>query len=353
MLDSLHMNSSIQKYPELPYVIVAMVFYIISVFFGLTAIGDTIELYGIHFHVISTTLWITCGLISFYCLYTAFFDMWIYALHLIFAYFLTGLGILLLYLFFDTISVVIAGGIMTALGLFFILLFIVNIGKIKNYRIMSSTDQEQAREQYSLGEYWYFTPFIFFALILLSFMDLGFWYENSDHMPVVHLLSEIGIIIIAIYILWIPENVLFYGIKDEPLEGQTEGVSPGKRGENGLPSGGHSQDTSESDHDAQVEHRKIPSLPGIMKKRSDKLENCPGFDHPPILQKKSCPNCHHVIPMYWCTESEEYLVECQECGKKTYHGRKVCVHCKSSMGEKVHCDSCGRKYPIRRLKAIE
>lgn len=352
MLDSLHMNNRIQKYPELPYVIVAMVFYVLSVFFGLTAIGGTVEVYGIHIHFISTTLWITFGLISFYCLYTAFFDMWIYALHLIFAYFLAGLGILFLYLFFDTISVVIVGGILTALGLLFILLFIVNVGKIKSYRIMSSTDQEQAMEQYSLGEYWYFTPFVFFSLTLLSFLDLGFWYENSDHMPIVHVLSEIGIIIIAIYILWVPENVLFYGIKDEPLD-QSDVVSSGKGAEAGIPDIGHSTDPRISDHESPSEHRKLPSLPGIMKKRSDRLENCPGFDHPPAVQKKSCPNCRHIIPMYWCTESEEYLVDCSACGKKTYHGRKVCVHCKSSMGEKIHCDSCGRDYPIRRLKTVE
>lgn len=357
MADSLDIQSLINKYPEVPYVFMAVVSYTLSLLFGITEFGGTVEFYGIHFHLVSTTLWAVFGMLSLYCLYTAFFDMWIYAIHLIVAYFLAGAGFLAVYIFYDDINLVIFGSILIFFSFAFIIYFIYKVGSIRSYRILRSGDPEAAKESYSLGS-WYISPFLFFAITAISFLDLGYWYEHDNHFPFIHLLAEVSLIIIVTYMLWVPENVLFYGVKEEPpppiFEVTRERMGEPRPSRLQIGTRVHKK-TVGTIEDRRAEGKERESLggaglSGLMRKRKEQLENCPGLDSPPVSKEKVCPNCHNLMTMYWCLESEEYLITCPSCEKRTYYGRKVCVHCRSRLPESVTCDNCGRDYPLRKFK---
>jgi len=325
MQDSFDFRSLVKKYPELPFALFAVLSYCISVIFAIAEWGGTRDFYGIEIHLISTPLWVIFGLASIYFLYEAFFDLWIYAIHLIFAYFLTGAGVLALYVFRD------------------------------DYRIMNSNDPESARERFSLHS-WYIFPFVFFGLCVVSFLDLGYWYENPDHSPYIHFLAEFSLIVTLVYMLWKPENVLFYGTREATDELSEDTTTPSPTGTRTPRSSGHAHaggsysagDGEETGPDGAGGPTSIASR----LRRGRKVENCPGFDSPPITTRKSCPGCGTINDFAWCPQSEEYLIDCQICERKTYHGRKVCIHCKSPLQEKVSCSSCSMDFPIRRFKEI-
>ena len=355
MQDTFDFQSLVKKYPELPYALLAIFFYCASIFFGINNIGGTFDFYGIVIHTVSTPLWAICGLMSLYFLYTAFFDMWIYAIHLLFAYYLTGAGFLAMYIFYDDVAIRILSIALIVAGLGFVGYFIIRVGNVRSYRIISSSDPESARERFSLHS-WYIFPFLFFGIAAISFIDLGYWYQNSDHTPYVHLLSEFSLIIVIVYLLWKPENVLFYGTKESDIPLEESDVSAESRRSahrRHSPVAGQTEghSTERGAEEPDETRGALAAMESRIKKRR-RVENCPGFDSPPVMVKKSCPGCGEVNEFEWCPQSEEYLIRCPSCDLKTYHGRKVCIHCKARLQETVSCSKCGTSLPVRRFKDI-
>ena len=352
MPDSTDIHALLKQYPEIPYAFMAIVSYTISIIFGVKDMGDSVEFYGIQAHTISTPLWIIFGLLSIYFLYTAFFDMWIYAIHLIFAYFLTGSGFMGLYIFYHDLAIKIFSIILIVAGIGFIYYFIYKIGNIRSYRIMNHPDPEEARSKYSLQS-WYLVPFIFFAFTAISFLNLAYSYDNTDHSSIYHSFSEFIIILLVVYLLWKPENVLFYGVQEyhtpttesERIAQSPDGQSS-KIGTDRHPSqdsGGAGADPEQDGADSETS-----SILSKVRKRTI-TANCPGFDSPPQRVKKTCPSCQGVNEFNFCSQSEEYLIDCPSCNEPTYHGRKVCINCKTRLDEKVACSQCDYLYPIRRF----
>lgn len=345
MQDSFDLQSIIKKYPELLYASLAVLSYIASVFFAVREMGGARDFNGIEIHIISTPLWLIFGFLSLYFLYTAFFDMWIYAIHLIFTYYLTGTGIVAMYVFYDNITIRAFAFILVIAGLGFVGYFIYRIGNVRSYRIINSPDPETARDRFSL-ESWYIFPFLFFIITSLSFYDLGRWYDNPSHTPYLHVLMEIALILTLVYILWKPENALFYGTKE--FEDSTPW--PEVSGPDSKPAhAGQAQASGRERTAGEGSDTPLASLESRIRRKRP-IENCPGFDTPPVQSTKSCPACSQVNTFDWCPQSEEYLITCPDCGQRTYHGRKVCIHCKSRLSEEIGCSSCGKEYPIRRFK---
>lgn len=355
MQDSLDFRSLVRKYPELPYALFAIASYCISMFFALTEVGSTRDFYGVEIHIVSTLLWICFGFASIYFLYEAFFDMWIYAIHLIFAYFLTGAGFLGLYVFSDDTTIVILSLALIIMGLGFVIYFIYRVGNVRSYRIISSTDPETARERFSL-QTWYLFPFIFFGISAVSFIDLGYWYENPDHTPIIHVIAEFSLIVTLVYLLWKPENILFYGTREAEDDLMEDTTEPAFSRPRTTRSSARSLTQGSAFMGEKVDSGSgrmggiTAALPRVGRGR--KAENCPGFDSPPVTTRKSCPECGKVNDFSWCPQSEEYLIDCPTCDRKTYHGRKVCIHCKTRLSETVGCMSCGKESPIRRFKEV-
>jgi len=354
MQDSVDFNDLVKKYPEFPYALMAALSYTISIIFGISEIGNSVEFYGVKFHLISTTLWAFFGILSLYLLYTAFFDMWIYAIHLIFAYILAGAGFLAIYLFYDNITIRILSSALIFASFVFILYFIFQVGNIRSYRIMNSPDIETAKEKFSLRS-WYLFPFVFLGIAAVSFMDLAYWYENTDHSPYIHVIAEILLILTVIYLLWKPENILFYGTKEYGTVLPTQTLGEGFGGILGKqPSEFFGKGTGATEAGVgagKTDRDRTPSKESRVRRKKS-VVTCPGFDTPAVTMKKNCPHCHSVNTFDWCPPSEEFLVDCPACGNTTYYGRKVCVHCKSHLEEKIACSGCGKRYPVRKFKDV-
>ena len=342
MKKSIDFHGLFREYPELTYALLAIVFYMASTIFGLIEMGNTVTFYGITFHTISTPLWVIFGILSLYFLYTAFFDMWIYTIHLIIAYFLAGAGTLAIFLFSDNIYFVIFGFLFLLGALVFTMLFIVRVGTVRRHHIMVSKNPEEAKEKYSLG-YWYLFPFIFLGITIVAFLDLGYAYEHPSHFPYIYLLAEFLLFLVVIYILWVPENVLFFRYDEAVSTADDIGIS---HPTNLKPAGNSEKKSSSRDEIRQV----ITSFPLM---RKGEKENCPGLDVRPVEKKKMCPYCRYVMVLEWCSQSEEYLIECPSCGRMTYYGRKVCVYCRTKLPENIKCKACGREFPIRKMKDVE
>jgi hypothetical protein len=344
MQDSFDIQGMIKQYPELLYAFLAVISYILSVFFAVIEYGSIIEFNGLEIHAISTPLWLLFGVASLYFLYTAFFDMWIYAIHLIFAYYLTGAGFLGLYVFYDNVTIRVFAIILIIAGLGFIGYFIYRIGNVRSYRILNSPDPDSARDRFSL-ELWYFFPFVFFVISAISFWDLGRSYDDGGT-PYLHVFMEIALILTIVYIMWKPENVLFYGTKESWPDVPISEISEVGGGEPESAGSGSSPRQSEQQTSPQKPLQAVESR--IRRKPASVM--CPGFDTPAVQSSRICPGCGSANDFNWCSESEEFLISCPSCSQQTYHGRKVCVHCRSRLVEDITCSHCGKEYPARRFK---
>ena len=344
--DPVDLQQILKEYPELLYAILAVLSYIASVFFAVREFGSAVDLYGVEIHAISTPLWLIFGVMALYFLYAGFFDMWIYAIHLIFAYYLTGAGILGLSIFYDDINWRVFSVILTGVGFGFVAYFVFRIGNVRSYRVVNSMDPVAARDRFSLGM-WYLFPFLFFIIAVLSFYDLALWYDDPGHTPYLHVIMELALILTVVYILWQPENVLFFGTGDLAdlasfPEIATAGSEPLPGGmTDPAPAGAESQTVSPEGPLGALESR-------LRRKRTTEL--CPGFDTPAVPVQRICPGCNSANSLLWCPQSEEFLVPCPSCRRQTYHGRKVCIHCRSRLSEEITCSSCGKHYPVRRFR---
>lgn len=304
-------NSS--KNPEQLYPIGAIVFYLFSTLFGSLQIGDERYIGEISIRIVSTTLWFIFGLLALYCLYKAFFDMWIYGVQLMIIYIIAGTGAVILHQYMNDSFVIFLMGIvieLVALGI--CLTMIIDIWGVRKARI-AEAGEEVDMERFSLG-IWYFMPFLFFVFVNLSLIDWSNFFEN-DYLIfndlIIYGIAEIAIISCAIYILWLPQKQLFTGI--EFVEEQEP--------EFALP--------------------KIP-IPLLSKHP----EKCPTCGMELIIEERLCPTCGNKESFGYCPGSEAYIINCPNCKAPTSLGARYCKDCGEKITREITCD-CGEKHPLR------
>lgn len=310
----LSITKSIEK-PEQLYPIGALGFYLLSTLIGSMEIGKEYEIWAISIRIVSTPLWLIFGALALYFLYKAFFDMWIYGLQLIGIYITAGIGAVILHRYMEEAFWKFLIGILIEISSLLICLKLIkDIWGIRKSRIDDAEDKEEAIKKFSLGN-WYIMPFIFWFFANLSLIDWSKWFDNENFVYkslFIYNLAEVGIISIAIYILWIPQKQLFTGI--EFIE----------------------------EEEPELPIPKIP-IPLISKH----IEKCPNCGMELVIEHKKCPSCGHKESFGYCPSSEAYIINCPKCHKPTSLGTRYCKNCGEKITREILCDSCGKKHFLR------
>ena len=207
---------SFKESPEMTFATLAFLSYTVSLVCGLFPFGHSREFGPIEYYWESSTLWVLGGLFALYFLYVAFFDMWLHGLRLVAIYGLAGVGIMFATINYDDALYRFIGVAIIGIGGWQAFELMKAIWQTRMDKITSvvESDREEAYEKYSLG-YWPFLPFIFFAASVFSFLHYALWYDGSplfddEQLTLgLYLMGELFIISVAIFILKIPQEVLF------------------------------------------------------------------------------------------------------------------------------------------------
>lgn len=305
------------KNPEQLYPIGAIGFYLISTLIGGLKIGKEYDISDITIRIVSTPLWFIFGILALYCLYKAFFDMWIYGLHLVGIYIIAGIGVIILHQYLEDDFTKFMIGVLIELGALAICLkMIKDIWGVRRQRIEEAQDKEEDTdiERFSLGN-WYVMPFLFFILVNVSLIDWSKWFNDDNFIYeglFLYGIAEVAIISVAIYTLWFPQKQLFTGI--EFVE----------------------------EHKIELALPKI-SIPFVTKHP----EKCPTCGLELIVEQKKCPACGHEESFGYCPGSEAYIINCPNCKAPTSLSARYCKECGEKITREIICD-CGKKYPIRK-----
>jgi len=324
---------------EMVWVSGAFVSYVLSLICGTIESGVDVTLFGFSFNVVSFGLWLIFGLVTLGCLYMAFFDMWIHGLRLLVVYFLAGAGVIILRERSEDSIYLLAGVLCIAGAIGVILEQLWNITKIRVKLHQSSSVEND--EAFSLG-FWYVLPFLFLVMSILAFYS---WYEwfSEDSSLISYMAFEVILIVIVIAIMWIPQNVLYYGqnVPMEFIQTQREQRHRGRHHGTALP-GASAAGTSRPTGFASVFSRSQQLL--------KRLENCAHCDGNLRIEHKKCPHCDYSFDFGWCPRCELYSFNCPNCNDPTIFGKTNCVKCGDNLSRIVECPDCHRKFPLRRLK---
>ena len=313
----------------------AFIAYVLSLLGGSFDSGVELTLLGFTIDPISFALWGLFGLITLACLYMAFFDMWIHGLWLLLVYFLAGVGII-------TLEEFAGSGAHQALGVLFLFLSVAVVGyqvwDITKIRVkLHLTSQVDDDEAFSLG-LWYVLPFLFLILSLLAFYSWYRWFDSGTSL-IYYYGFEVGIILVVILIMWIPQNVLFYG-QNVPMEFIQEQREHGSKSGRREPSSHAPAAAKPELHVARSTRAREPR----------RLESCSHCSSGLRGEAKGCPHCGHNFDFGWCSRCELYNYNCPDCGKGTVFGKDSCEHCGASLSRIIECPDCHRKFPLRRLQ---
>ncbi|HID71800.1 MAG TPA: hypothetical protein EYP29_03540 [Thermoplasmata archaeon] len=337
-LEKSNFFKKVKNLDELVWVGGAFISYILSLISGTIDSGREIRLLGFDFDPVSFSLWFIFGLITLFCLYMAFFDMWIHGLRLLIVYFLAGAGVIALTVFSDKTIYFFAGIVCIGSAVVLILEQIWAITKIRVRLYQSS--QVEDEDAFSLG-FWYLYPFLFLVLSILAFYSWYKWFSEESSL-LLYILFEIGLIVLVIVIMWIPQNVLYYGqnVPVEFIQRQRE----------------HKRWRRELPVEAEVSASQTTGLTSLFSRtitKVGKMESCSQCGVSLNLEHKKCPNCGHLFEFGWCPRCELYNFLCPSCSNTTIFGMEHCLICGEKLSRVVECPDCHRKFPLRRLQEPE
>ena len=327
---------------EMVWVGGAFVSYLLSLICGTIDSGFEVTLLSFSFDIVSFGLWLAFGLVTLGCLYMAFFDMWIHGLRLLVVYFLAGAGVIVLRERPDDSIYLLAGIVCIAGALLIILEQLWTITKIRVKLHESSNVEDE--EAFSLG-FWYLLPFLFLMMSVFAFYSWYDWYAEDSSL-FIYGAFELIIIVIVIAIMWIPQNVLYYG-QNVPMEFIQTQREMRHRRERHI--GAHTEDTL-------PETPRIGSFTSVFSRTQQplmRIERCTQCNDDLHIEHKKCPHCGHVFEFGWCPRCEVYNFNCPSCNNPTIFGKQSCDKCRASLSRIVECPDCHRKFPLRRLKETQ
>lgn len=117
---------------------------------------------------------------------------------------------------------------------------------------------------------------------------------------------EILLVLLLIYILWVPERRIPWGAQKSIEE----------------------------------KYRKPPEYVAL----SD--ERCPACGSELEIHLRACPTCGREQAFKWCPVSEVYTVRCLKCRRPTTYGKEVCEWCGAKLPKPVRCRHCGKDADI-------
>ncbi|MDI6855994.1 MAG: hypothetical protein QMD21_04350 [Candidatus Thermoplasmatota archaeon] len=227
---------------------------------------------------VNTALWIVFALLAFASIYKAFPNFWKYSFLLLVIYVFAGIG----------------GSLLTTRLLIFMAIGLVCevIAVLTMHTVASKVIK--LREQYGycpLG-LWFVALMLFFIFSNISLSDWARWVVGKSNLSL-YILAEAALILLLIYILWLPGARLKY------------------------------------------------------------VNTCRFCNASIRFEALACPSCGYERKVAYCAKGEHWLVECKFCKALTIYGRDKCMACIKSLPKKLECEFCGTTSSLRDWKKLD
>jgi RNA polymerase subunit RPABC4/transcription elongation factor Spt4 len=132
---------------------------------------------------------------------------------------------------------------------------------------------------------------LFFIFSNISLSDWARWIVGKSNL-VAYILAELAVILLLVYILWLPETKLKY------------------------------------------------------------VNICRLCNVHITFESLACPSCGSEKKVGYCAKGEHWLVECKSCKALTIYGKEKCWFCNKKISRKLECEFCNTAWSIRDWKKL-
>ncbi|UCH87944.1 MAG: hypothetical protein JSV49_06650 [Thermoplasmata archaeon] len=273
-----------------------------------------------------TVGWVTCGVLALIFITQAFPDVWNFTFWLVGIYALSAVAMFSILVFssqYGSVATVLGGlAELTGIGItFYLILHFKNIRDEVSGITKSGTidDDLYIEERYVPLGLWSLSVMIFW---LCSNLTIWGWYiwATADSSLAVYVTSEIILLFLGLYILWLPQTSFKWSAKVQEtstLARPLKSIVPGS----------------------------IPKT--ILKRELVKIYECPICGHSLRTESRTCPKCNNEQHFYWCPRSEVFIKRCSYCHTTVSYNLTECPHCNRSLSAKATCTKCGTQNAIR------
>jgi len=261
---------------------------------------------------LSLYLWGLLSLLALFAVRQAFPDVWNYSVWLLVIYLSAAGGVLFFFQFgkFDADRFRVLGFLLLMISMGIATFLVLHI---KRTRDDFFQDSDVSTTPLPLG-IWTVAVMMFWFLSHVSTGLWAWWAQEGGEGTgrlVAYAIVELVMVILALYILWIPQ------------EGFSKGEKP------------HIE-----------EMLLIPTIPLLEEKPKPRTTaQCPICQGDLDKRTRFCPECQNRETFLWCHRCEEYMVPCPGCSERTPYGRPRCMSCGKPLGKNLSC-TCGRISPL-------
>ncbi|MEW6070427.1 MAG: hypothetical protein AB1485_07410, partial [Candidatus Thermoplasmatota archaeon] len=251
------------------FAMLTIIFFLLSLYAGL--LGGTTN----------TVLWIVFASLAFVSIYKAFPNFWKYSFLLCTVYIFAGIGG----------SLLTTGITPRNWGLIAVALICEVIAVLILHTIASKVIKLRDQYGYCKLGLWFLALILFFIFSNISLSDWARWVVGKSAL-VAYVLAEFFVILLLVYILWLPETELKY------------------------------------------------------------VNTCRFCNVSIKFESLACPSCNAERKLAYCSKGEHWLVECNSCKGLTIHGKEKCMNCGKKLSRKLECEFCERAWGLMAWKKL-
>ena len=300
-----------RKTEEIILLVLSSCFFLISLIAGYkeNGIGGDliIPIMGVKIHIISTPMWIGCGLLCIMCLQQRYHSIWTNGIWLLAAYFLTAAGTILFFVMYDLgYWWYLTSVVLLLLALSMLYWMILEIYTLRS-RIVDAYPEEEERME--MGEWAIMLP-IFILMTVISYYFYSKWFLDEEGWFTFgiatngYLLTQIAIFGIVNYIMYRPHEVFKKYIQETAYE-------------------------------------RVETTTKVL----DKKNQCVKCNNIAEEMRQECPKCGEGERTVYCNMCEIHSISCYKCSNLIILGES-CTEC-NVKNEGIVCIRCSFKGGIR------
>ena len=316
------------------WLIGAVVFFLLSLSMGAVKGGE--------YPFVFTGLWLIFGLLFFFSIFKAFHNVW----HLI-----LPIALIYIFAFFGIVSFVrvedpgdwrwiLLGLLCEGVGLWAVVITLFTVANRRD-EMMGALRYQKKRLKKKDADIYVPLGLWSLSLVFIYFLsNISIWYWSDYQLIgsiksfIGYFISEILLLVLLLYFLWIPE-------KDLDYSSERDMITDVKR-----------NPVIEFINRFSITRKKIPIIKKTVGTKVKRIRfRCPECKRVLKMEKRKCPTCAKIKRFGWCPRSEDFIVNCPKCRKLVSISGGKCKKCGESVSSNIGC-SCGNAANIEHWELV-